>query len=62
MLLELTPIEAQELATALDIHLVELRNERAHTDSRAFRHGLDETITCLEAIARRLRAAIGSDR
>ena len=54
MQLTLNQIEAQELATALANYLAELRNERVHTDSRAFRHDLSETIDRLEGIARRL--------
>jgi len=54
MKLDLTTVEAKELESALANHLLELRNERVHTDSRAFRHDLQETIDRLEAIACRL--------
>ncbi|MCC6621501.1 MAG: hypothetical protein IT385_09630 [Deltaproteobacteria bacterium] len=50
--------EARELETALSNHLLEMRTERVHTDSRAFRHELAESIERLEAVTSRLSELI----
>jgi CBS domain-containing protein len=54
MTLELSEIERCDLQTALDVHLVSLRNEFAHTDDRSYRRTVRDTIDHLEAIAGRL--------
>jgi hypothetical protein len=54
MTLEMAYEEAQELKTALEIRLVEMRGELAHTDDRAYRNDLLRSLERLEHVAERL--------
>ena len=52
--LSLTIEEAEELRTALQIRLVEMRTELAHTDDRAYRIALRESLERLEDVERQV--------
>lgn len=54
MKLDLTPEEADLLATVLDEYLMELRVEIADTDDYTFRMGLKEKQATLKALLERI--------
>jgi len=57
MELTLDDAETRELATALRLHLAELYTELVHTDDRAYRKSLRETIVRLERVLHALPPA-----
>jgi polysaccharide deacetylase 2 family uncharacterized protein YibQ len=59
MTLEMAYDEARELKTALEIRLVEMRGELAHTDDRAYRNDLLRSLEQLEHVAERLGKTLG---
>ena len=52
--LEMAHEEARELKTAIEIRLVEMRGELAHTDDRAYRDDLLHSLETLERVTERL--------
>ncbi len=54
MKLDLTPEEADLLATVLDEYLIDLRGEIADTDDYTFRMGLKEKHATLKALLERI--------
>ncbi len=54
MNLEIADEEAQELRTALDIRLHEMRTELVHTDDHAYRSDLRKSLERLEKIAEKI--------
>ncbi len=54
MTLEMAYEEARELKTALEIRLVEMRGELAHTDDHAYRADLLNSLNTLEHVTERL--------
>ena len=50
MHLELNDDEQRDLKNALEVHLRSLRNELAHTDNRAYRRTVRETLDRLETV------------
>jgi hypothetical protein len=54
MRLEMATEEAQELKWALDVRLVEMRRELAHTSDHAYRDELKRALLRLEEVVRRL--------
>jgi hypothetical protein len=54
MNIELSDEEARGLASALDIRLLEMRSELAHTDDHAYKNDLRRSRDLLQAVAQRL--------
>ena len=62
MNIEMSDDEARELKIALDIRLVEMRNELVHTTDHAYRDDLRASLIRLEGLATRLDGLIGTRR
>lgn len=54
MQIDLSDLEVQELKSAMEHHLHDLRVELAHTDNRTCRRELRATLERLETISQRL--------
>lgn len=59
MTLDMVYEEARELKTALEIRLVEMRGELAHTDDHAYRVDLIHSLETLEHVTERLGRTLG---
>jgi len=60
--LSLADEEARELASALDIRLLEMRSELAHTDDHAYKNDLRRSRDRLQAVAQRLDRLLANQK
>jgi hypothetical protein len=61
MKIEFTSEETRALKTALDLHVLRLRDELVHTDDRAYRQALRSELDALEAIDRRISLVVAGN-